>query len=66
MLGQEPALEKHEGVQVIPLLLHHEVYNLVVVTNPSRLQSLSRNLKDEMDTAEAARRASLEGEEIRL
>jgi hypothetical protein len=46
--------------QVISLLLHHGVYDPVVVTNPSKLQSLSRKLKEEMDTAKAARRASLE------
>jgi hypothetical protein len=52
--------------QVISLLLHHGVYNPVVVSDPSMLQPLSRTIKDEMDMAEASRRASLEAKRLRV
>jgi hypothetical protein len=47
-------------------LNHHGVYNPMMVSNPSMLQSLLRTIKDEMDTAKALRRASLEAEHHRV
>jgi hypothetical protein len=54
--------------QVVSLLSNHGVYNPVMVSNPSMLQSLSRtiNIKDEMDTAKASRRASLEAKHLHV
>jgi hypothetical protein len=51
--------------QVIALLNFHGVYDPVVVTNPSRLQSITKHLKHEMDHAEAVRRAALNAERAR-
>jgi hypothetical protein len=45
--------------QVIALLNFHGVYDPAVVTNLSRLQSVAKYLKHEMDHAEAVRRAAL-------
>ncbi len=52
--------------RVIALLNHHGVYDPMMVSNPSMLQSLSRTIKAKMDTAEALRRASLEVERLRV
>ena len=41
------------------------IYDPAVVTNPSRLQTIARHLKDKMDDAEAARRAALDAERLR-
>jgi hypothetical protein len=41
--------------QVVALLNHYGVYDPAMVSNPSMLQSLSRTIKDEMDTAKASR-----------
>ena len=41
------------------------IYDPAVVTNPSRLQTIAKHLKDEMDDAEAARRAALDAERLR-
>jgi hypothetical protein len=38
----------------------HGVYDPAVVTNPSRLQSAAKHLKQEMDDAKAMRRAALD------
>jgi hypothetical protein len=51
---------------VFTLLNHHGVYDPMMVSNLSMLQSLSRIIKDEMDTAEASIRASLEAERLRI
>jgi hypothetical protein len=54
--------------RVVALLNHHGVYNPMVVSNPSMLQTISRTIKAKMDTAEALtlRRASLEAEHLRI
>ncbi len=51
--------------RVVALLNHYGVYDPMMVSNPSMLQSLSRTIKAEMHTAEASRRASLEAERLR-
>jgi hypothetical protein len=51
--------------RVLALLIVFWDYNPTVLTNPSRLQSTVKHLKDEMDAAEAERRAALEAERLR-
>ncbi len=46
--------------QVVALLNNYGVYDPAMVSNPSMLQSLSRTIKDEMDTAKASKWTSLE------
>ncbi len=46
--------------RVIALLIFHGVYDPAVVTNSSRLQSVTKHLKQEMDDAKAERRAALD------
>jgi hypothetical protein len=50
--------------RVVTLLNHHGVYDPMMVSNPSMLQSLSRTIKAKIDTAEASRRASLEAKHL--
>ena len=42
----------------------HGVFDPVVVTNPSRLQSLAKHTKEEMDSSEAVRKAAIHEERI--
>ena len=51
--------------RVLAILGVYGVYDPTVVTNPSRLQTIARHLKDEMDDAKAARRAALDAERLR-
>jgi hypothetical protein len=48
--------------QLVALLNFHGVYDPTVVKNPSRLQSVAKHLKQEMDDAKAVRRAALDAE----
>jgi hypothetical protein len=50
--------------QVVALLNFHGVYDPMVVTKPSRLQSAAKHLKQEMDDAKAVRRAALDTKRV--
>ncbi len=51
--------------QVVTILNFHGIYDPTVVTNPSRLQSAAKHLKQEMDDSEAVRRAALNANRAR-
>ncbi len=51
--------------QVVALLSFHGVYDPAVVTNPSRLQSAAKHLKQEMDDAKVVGRAALDAKRAR-
>jgi hypothetical protein len=50
--------------QVIAILNLHGIYDPAVVTDPSRLLSMAKHLKQEMDDAEAVWRAALDAKHI--
>jgi hypothetical protein len=51
--------------RVVALLNFRGVYDLAVVTNPSRLQSMAKHLKNEMDHAKTVRSAALDAKHSR-